>query len=148
MRAPDQIMKTRKPKPAASKRATRRPAGSGASPRRSSAARGKAVPAPAAESGGRADGPLALGADCTVVQADALKSELARRVTQPRPVALDVSALQRIDTAGLQLLAAFVRDRRTAGLAIEWHGRSPPLEAAAGLLGLNDMLELAGEVGR
>jgi phospholipid transport system transporter-binding protein len=138
-------MKTRKPKTPASKRAARRPAGSGAARRVSAAARGKAA---AAESGRREDATLVLAADCTVVQADTLKSELVRRVAQPRPVALDVSALQRIDTAGLQLLAAFVRDRRTAGRAVAWHGRSPALEAAAGLLGLNDMLELAGEVGR
>jgi phospholipid transport system transporter-binding protein len=135
-------MKTRKPKTPASKRAPRRPAG-GAVARRRAAAR-----ADAAVGSGREEGTLALAADCTVVQADTLKSELARRVAQPQPVGLDVSALQRIDTAGLQLLAAFVRDRRTAGRAIEWHGRSPALEAAAGLLGLNAMLELAGEVGR
>jgi phospholipid transport system transporter-binding protein len=141
-------MKTRKQKTPASKRAPRRPAGRVAAPRRATAARGKAAPARAAESGPLEDGTLALAADCTVVQADTLKSELARRVAQSHPVALDVSALQRIDTAGLQLLAAFVRDRRTAGRAIEWRGRSPALEAAAGLLGLNDMLELAGEVGR
>ena len=61
---------------------------------------------------------------------------------------MDVSALQRIDTAGLQLLAAFVRDRRTAGRAVEWRGRAAALDSAASLLGLNDMLERAGEADR
>ncbi len=141
-------MKTRKQKTPVSKRAPRRPAGNGAARRRAAAARGKAAPATAPESDREEDGALVLAADCTVVQADTLKSELVRRVAESGPVAVDVSALQRIDTAGLQLLAAFARDRRTAGRAIEWRGRSPALDAAAALLGLHDMLELAGEVGR
>ncbi|MFZ0498434.1 MAG: STAS domain-containing protein, partial [Steroidobacteraceae bacterium] len=72
----------------------------------------------------------------------------ARRLQEPEPVTLDVTALQRIDTAGLQLLVAFVRDRRTAGRAVAWHGRASALETAAGLLGLHDMLELPGEAAR
>jgi ABC-type transporter Mla MlaB component len=94
------------------------------------------------------DGSLLLAAECTVAEAEALKSELGRRLQQSQPVTLDVSALQRIDTAGLQLLAAFVRDRRTAGRAVAWRGRASALETAAGLLGLHDMLELPGEAGR
>jgi ABC-type transporter Mla MlaB component len=69
-------------------------------------------------------------------------------VDEAGPLTLDVSALQRIDTAGLQLLAAFVRDRRAAGRAVAWGGRAAALEAAAVLLGLNHMLELPGEAGR
>ncbi|MGH8297082.1 MAG: STAS domain-containing protein [Steroidobacteraceae bacterium] len=91
---------------------------------------------------------LRLAAQCTVAEAESLQSELARRLSEPAPVTVDVNALERIDTAGLQLLAAFVRDRRTAGRAVEWRGRPSALDAAAGLLGLCDMLELAGEAGR
>jgi ABC-type transporter Mla MlaB component len=90
---------------------------------------------------------LHLAAECTVAQAETLKSELGRRLQRPQPVTVDVSALQRIDTAGLQLLAAFVRDRRTAGHAVAWRGRAAALETAAGLLGLRAMLELPGEAG-
>lgn len=96
----------------------------------------------------RRDGSLRLAADCTVAEADALKSELAARLQASEPVTVDVSALQRIDTAGLQLLAAFVRDRRTAGRAVTWRGRAAALDAAASLLGLRDMLELPGESGQ
>ena len=91
---------------------------------------------------------MILPADCTVAQADTLKSELVRRLQQAGPLTVDVSALERIDTAGLQLLAAFVRDRRVAGRALAWRGRAPALEAAAALLGLHGMLELTGEAGR
>jgi ABC-type transporter Mla MlaB component len=140
-------MKNRKQKASVSQRATHRPKPRGAAPRRPAAARGRV--APGTRRKGRAgDGALTLAAECTVAEADALKAELARRLQEPEPVTVDVSALQRIDTAGLQLLAAFVRDRRTAGRAVAWRGRAPALESAAGLLGLHDMLELAGEVGR
>jgi len=96
----------------------------------------------------RDDGSLILACDCTVAEAATLKTQLARRLGESDAVTVDVSALQRIDTAGLQLLAAFVRDRRTAGRAITWRGRAAALEAAAGLLGLHDMLELPREAGR
>jgi ABC-type transporter Mla MlaB component len=91
---------------------------------------------------------LALQAACTVAEADSLKAALLPLLAEPRPVTFEVASLQRIDAAGLQLLAAFVRDRRTAGRRVEWRGRSPALEAAAGVLGLRYMLELAGEVER
>ena len=111
----------------------------------------KAPPSALGASGGgpkgRSESSLLLAAECTVAEADALKSELTQRLQRSEPVTLDVSALQRIDTAGLQLLAAFVRDRRTAGRAIAWRGRASALETAAGLLGLRDMLELPGEAG-
>jgi phospholipid transport system transporter-binding protein len=95
----------------------------------------------------RGDGSLRLAAECTVAEADGLKAKLGRLLQATAPVTVDVSALQRIDTAGLQLLAAFVRDRRTAGRAVAWRGRASALETAAGLLGLRDMLELPGEAG-
>lgn len=95
----------------------------------------------------QADGSLRLAAECTVAEAEALKSELGQRLQASAPVTLDVSALQRIDTAGLQLLAAFIRDRRTAGRTVVWRGRASALETAAALLGLHDMLELPREAG-
>jgi ABC-type transporter Mla MlaB component len=96
---------------------------------------------------GRNERSLLLAAACTVAEADALKAQLAARLQESEPVTIEVSALQRIDTAGLQLLAAFVRDRRTAGRVVAWRGQASALEAAAGLLGLRDMLELPGEAG-
>jgi phospholipid transport system transporter-binding protein len=139
-------MTTRKQQKPVRKRAPRQPPKRGTA--RGRPAGGGAAAAEAPQTRAPEEGVLTLAADCTVAAADALKSELVRRLEEPERVTLDVGALQRIDTAGLQLLAAFVRDRRTAGRAIEWRGQASALEAAAGLLGLNDMLELAGEVGR
>jgi ABC-type transporter Mla MlaB component len=126
-------MTTRKKQTPVRKQAQSRPAKRGAQGRRTR---------------GQRDKSLILAAECTVAGADTLKAQLARRLMESSPVTVDVRALQRIDTAGLQLLAAFVRDRRTADRAVAWRGRSPGLEAAAGLLGLYAMLELPREAGR
>jgi phospholipid transport system transporter-binding protein len=132
-------MKNRKQKTAVTQR-SRRPARRPPAQRRSAAARKTAAAAGSAA--------LALPAECTAAEADSLKTALVHRLAEPRCVTLEVCSLQRIDTAGLQLLAAFVRDRRTAGRRVEWRGRAPVLDAAAGLLGLRSMLELPGEGGR
>jgi len=141
-------MKTRKQQTPERKGARPRPVKRSAPKRQPAAARGKAASAKRIARRGGEPGSLTLAAECTVAEADALKSELARRVDEPGTITLDVTALQRIDTAGLQLLAAFVRDRRAAGRAIAWRGQAPALNAAAGVLGLNSMLELPGEAGR
>ncbi|HEY2035404.1 MAG TPA: STAS domain-containing protein [Steroidobacteraceae bacterium] len=141
-------MKNRKQQTLQQKSARQQPTKRGAAQRRQAGARRKATPAKPAQRRVRDDGSLTLGAECTVAEADTLKSELACRLAESGTVTVDVTALQRIDTAGLQLLAAFVRDRRTAGRMVAWRGRSAALDAAAGLLGLDSMLELQGEACR
>ena len=141
-------MKTRKQKTPVSPRGPHGAKKRRAAPQRPAAARGKAASAPRPKKRTGQHGLLTLTAECTVAEAEALKSQLMRRLDESGPVTVDVSALQRIDTAGLQLLAAFVRDRRTAGRKVEWHGRAAALDAAVGLLGLHDMLELPREADR
>lgn len=138
-------MKTRKQQKLRKKSERQRPTQRGAAQRRAASARGKAAVAKPTRRRIRDDGSLTLAAECTVAEADALKAQLLRRLDESGPVTVDVTALRRIDTAGLQLLAAFVRDRRTAGRTVTWRGRAPALAAAAGLLGLEGMLELADE---
>jgi len=77
-----------------------------------------------------------------VAEAASLKERLAALLDEPQPVTLDVAALQRIDTAGLQLITAFVRERAGAGRAVEWQGTAPVLMTAAQLLGLTSLLKL------
>ena len=137
-RSPDQIMKTRKRKPPVGKRASR-PAQRRGPKRRAVAGRKRPVPAAAVTAA------LSLAAECTVAEADSLKTALVRLLPESRPVSLHIGSLRRIDTAGVQLLAAFARDRRAAGRRIEWLGRAPVLDAAATLLGLRGMLGLPAE---
>ena len=85
---------------------------------------------------------LALAAECTVSDAGSLKERLARLLEEPQAVTLDVTALQRIDTAGLQVITAFVRERAGHGRLVEWQGTAPVLATAAQLLGLTSLLRL------
>ncbi len=48
--------------------------------------------------------------------------------------------LRRVDTAGVQLLWAFVRDVRAAGRTVHWVGASDALVGAARLLGIDARL--------
>lgn len=74
--------------------------------------------------------------------AAALKLSLGKLLDEPQAVTLDISALQRIDTAGLQVIAAFVRDRGVHSRGVEWRGTSPALSKAAQLLGLASVFRL------
>jgi ABC-type transporter Mla MlaB component len=88
------------------------------------------------------DGPLVLEPECTLAGAMQLRDALCARLPQPGAVLLDAAAVVRIDTAALQLLAAFVRDRRLAGGPVQWLGVSQELTDAARLLGMDAMLAL------
>lgn len=96
-------------------------------------------PVPAPESVSRT---LSLSAECMVSGAASLKEHLHALLDQPEPVTLEINTLQRIDTAGLQVLTAFVRERTNQGLAVEWQGTAPVLTTAAQLLGLTSVLKL------
>jgi len=85
---------------------------------------------------------LALAAECTVSDAGSLKERLAGLLDEPQAVTLDITALQRIDTAGMQLITAFVRERAGHGRPVEWQGTAPVLATAAHLLGLTSLLKL------
>ena len=87
-------------------------------------------------------GVFALSADCTVAASAALKSGLLEVLREPTSLALDIAAVQRIDTAGIQLIAAFVRERQSLGLQIEWRGAAPAFSSAAHLLGVAAVLGL------
>ena len=85
---------------------------------------------------------VTLPADCTIAQTAAVKSRLAPLLGRASAITLDGNAVRRVDSAGLQLLAAFVRERRASGRSVAWRDVSPVFSAAATLLGLNAVLEL------
>jgi ABC-type transporter Mla MlaB component len=92
-------------------------------------------------SGAKSDRTLRLDAQCTIAQASAVKARLARLLGHPGKVAVDGGAVERIDTACLQLLAAFVRERRAADRPVAWSNASAELIDNARLLGLSAVLE-------
>jgi len=87
-------------------------------------------------------GVFTLSADCTVAESTALKSGLLEVLREPTSITLDIASVQRIDTAGIQLIAAFVRERESLGLQVEWRGTAPAFTSAAHLLGVAAVLRL------
>jgi anti-anti-sigma regulatory factor len=85
---------------------------------------------------------FAVAAECTVADAGSLKAGLTKLLDEPGTVTLDISAVQRIDTAGLQVIATFVRERESHGREVQWRGVAPAMANAAKLLGLSTLLKL------
>jgi len=80
---------------------------------------------------------LDLPQECTLAGAEDLKLRLAGLVHREAAVTLDVSRIRRIDSASMQLLAVFVRDRRSNERAVHMRGDSSAFAEATRLLGLN-----------
>jgi phospholipid transport system transporter-binding protein len=88
--------------------------------------------------------PLRLGSP-TIRTVNTFQAELAERLDESGNVQIDGGTVERIDTAALQLLVAFVRDLQTDGRSVEWIECSPALRRAVNSLGLQNALQLAGE---
>ena len=121
-----------KRKPGAATRTTRR------------ARTARNTPAPGVEHK-TGSGSFAVAAECTVADASSLKTGLAKLLDEAGSVTLDIGAVQRIDTAGLQVIATFIRERESHGLQVQWRGHAPALSAAAQLLGLGELLKLPAQ---
>lgn len=93
-------------------------------------------PAPAA---------LALAAHCCIKDAAGLQEQLLAVVAHPAAVELDMDAVERIDTAALQVLCAFVQQRVAEGRTVQWRGEGSVLREAAGQLGVQSLLGLQQE---
>jgi len=85
----------------------------------------------------------ALGADCTIEHAPDLQKQLAKVLADRACVTLDFSAVKRCDTAGMQVLAAFIRERREAGRDVELASMSENFLATVKLLGLGTLFTTA-----
>ena len=89
-------------------------------------------------------GKVVLGATCTIHEAPALRSHLIAQASHPGPYEIDGTAVQQIDTAGVQLVVAFALDCLEKGVHYTWTGRSPVLEEAIRTLGVAALLESPG----
>jgi anti-anti-sigma regulatory factor len=85
-----------------------------------------------------------LGASCTIKETAALKAQLLERLARPGTIEIDGRGVQRVDTAGLQLLVAFALDCMERNIPFVWRGRSAELEQAVDMLGIAPLLESAG----
>ena len=83
---------------------------------------------------------IALGDTLDISCVSALRDWLLVALEENRTLRLNVGDLERVDTAGLQLLAAALIDARSRGVAVTLVGTSEVLESGMRLLGLEDLL--------
>ncbi len=80
--------------------------------------------------------------DCTIGTVPNLREELLGWLLGGGTVIVDRSAVQRPNTAMLQLLAAFAQELKEQSRTIEWRGSSEAFDRAAHCLGLTAGLGL------
>lgn len=85
---------------------------------------------------------VCLPSNSTVKDAASLQAALLNVVESTATVALDARSVERIDTATMQLLCAFVRERTARNLGVQWLGSPAVIVESAGLLGMQSMLAL------
>jgi ABC-type transporter Mla MlaB component len=79
---------------------------------------------------------IVLSANCSVKDSTSLKNSLCALANESAVVTVDASAVERVDTATMQLLCAFARDRSARKQSIVWRGQSQALNDAVRLLGI------------
>jgi ABC-type transporter Mla MlaB component len=85
---------------------------------------------------------VVLESHCCVKNAAGLKQSLNELAGEAALVTLDVRAVERIDTAAIQLMCAFARERTGKGHPIAWMGDVTIVREAATVLGVQSMLSL------
>ena len=80
--------------------------------------------------------PIVLEAVITIAEAATLKDQLLPHINRKGDVYMDGSGVQSVDTAGLQVLLAFVRTLQGHGAVVHWTGVSESLLGMAELLGV------------
>ena len=99
--------------------------------------------APASVASGAAPAGLKLEASCTLRDSIDMHFQLLAVDFGESDVRIDGSAVERIDTAGLQLLLSFVRHQASRGKSVRWTAASPELLRGSQVLGLGDLLGLS-----
>lgn len=83
---------------------------------------------------------LSLGDSLTIVGVAELHQKMATALESGKSLLLQGGEIKQIDGAGLQLLAAFIKEAMEIGVGIRWEGLSDTLQQNARRLGLNEIL--------
>lgn len=89
---------------------------------------------------------LRFGSSCTLQEAAPLRAALIEQLSARAPLVLDASGIERIDTAGVQMLVGLSIECMERDIAFCWKGRSAAVEHAVGLLGVGALMESPGSV--
>lgn len=85
-----------------------------------------------------------LGTDCTMAEATGLHERLSRLLDGTEAVVIDATDIERVDTAGIQLLTGFTIDCMERGIVFVWAGRSPVFQRSVQMLGVGALMESPG----
>lgn len=86
---------------------------------------------------------ITLPASLTIQSVAADHKDLSERITEiEASVQIDASAVEEIDTAGMQLLLALVNEFNTQSVKAEWQSPSEVLIQTASILGMSEALAL------
>jgi anti-anti-sigma regulatory factor len=86
---------------------------------------------------------LRLEASCTLRDSIDMQFQLLAVDFGDSDVLVDGGAVERIDTAGLQMLVSFAKHQASRGKPVRWTAASAELTRGSQLLGLDDLLGLA-----
>ena len=89
-----------------------------------------------------ASGVLVLPDSLGIAEVGDFHAELSSRLADAGAVSIDGSAVESIDGAGIQLLAAFVKDMVTRSSVVTWVAASDTLRRAAAQMGVRGALQL------
>jgi len=104
-----------------------------------------AVATPALQAQAPEPAVIKLGAHCSIKGVAALKQSLQAVVDLTDDVVIEADAVERLDTAAVQLLCAFVHQRASLSRKVVWRSGSPALADAARLLGVAALLALPAD---
>jgi anti-anti-sigma regulatory factor len=85
---------------------------------------------------------MTLNARATIARAPELHASLREWIEEGRPLVIDGSRIEEIDTASLQLLMAAVLSCQALSIPFGWEGASEPLRRAAAVIGVSAALGL------
>ena len=90
-----------------------------------------------------ATGLVTLPGECVLSDIETLRQQLLAAQQLTQPVTLDVGAIERIDTASMQLILTFVLDRAVSERRLTISGSSPAWDEATNILGCSRLLQVA-----
>ena len=87
---------------------------------------------------------VVFGTVVDISQARALYESMNKLLSRNRPLLMDVSGIERIDTAAIQLLVVFHRSALDRGVEIQWKSPSEAVQLAVELLGMQSQMGWTG----
>lgn len=85
---------------------------------------------------------IVLPANLSIAEIETVYGDISSRLSEEGPIDLDAGAVERIDTAGVQLLLALIREGERNKRPTRWTATSDALLNCAEILGLKTALGL------